>query len=271
MEANPRVVFERLFGAIDSTDPAVRSARLRRQRSIIDSVLDKVRRLHGEVGRRDQRKLDEYVDSVREIERRIQNAEVRGRELPLVDSPAGIPVSYDEHARLMFDMQALAFQTDTTRVITFQIGREQSGATYRRSASPTRTTPFRTTAATRTRSRACSASTRTTRRCSATSWTGWRRPPTARVPCSTTPRSCTAAPSATATGMTFATCRCCRGAGGGGRLAGGRHVRYPAGTQRLTNLQLTLLNTLGVPAEQFGDSTGEQLAELSGVARAAIV
>ena len=130
VEANPRVVFERLFGSIDSTDPAVRSARLRRQSSIIDSVLDKVHRLHGDLGRRDQRKLGEYVDSVREIERRIQNAETNGRELPLVDSPAGIPVSYDEHARLMFDMQALAFQTDTTRVITFQIGREQSGATY---------------------------------------------------------------------------------------------------------------------------------------------
>ena len=67
---------------------------------------------------------------MREIERRIQNAEARGRELPLVESPAGIPVSYDEHARLMFDMQALAFQTDATRIITFQIGREQSGATY---------------------------------------------------------------------------------------------------------------------------------------------
>ncbi|MYN63408.1 MAG: DUF1552 domain-containing protein, partial [Acidobacteria bacterium] len=130
VESNPRVVFERLFGSVESTDPAVRKARLQRQGSIIDSVLDKVHALEGDLGHRDRLKLGEYVDSVREIERRIQNAEARGRELPLVDSPAGIPVSYDEHARLMFDMQTLALQTDTTRVITFQIGREQSGATY---------------------------------------------------------------------------------------------------------------------------------------------
>ena len=115
---------------LDSTDPAVRSARLRRQGSIIDSVLDKVARLQGGLGQRDRAKLDEYLQSVREIERRLQNAEAQRRELPLVESPAGIPVSYDEHARLMFDMQTLALQTDTTRVITFQIGREQSGATY---------------------------------------------------------------------------------------------------------------------------------------------
>ena len=130
VETNPRVVFDRLFGNIDSTDPAVRAARLRRQGSILDSVLEKVDRLQGGLGRRDRAKLDEYLQSVREIERRIQNAESQGRALPVVESPAGIPVSYDEHARLMFDMQALAFQTDTTRVITFQIGREQSGATY---------------------------------------------------------------------------------------------------------------------------------------------
>ncbi|MDP6579178.1 MAG: DUF1552 domain-containing protein, partial [Vicinamibacterales bacterium] len=130
VETNPRVVFDRLFGNIDSTDPAVRTARLRRQGSIIDSVLEKVDRLRGDLGQRDRAKLGEYLQSVREIERRLQNAEAQGRELPLVESPAGIPVSYDDHARLMFDMQVLALQTDTTRVITFQIGREQSGATY---------------------------------------------------------------------------------------------------------------------------------------------
>ena len=130
VEANPRVVFERLFGSIDSTDPSVRQARLRRQASLIDSVLDKVHGLEVRLDGSDRVKLGEYLESVREIERRIQNAETNGRELPLVESPAGIPVSYDEHAKLMFDMQTLAFQTDTTRVITFQVGREQSGATF---------------------------------------------------------------------------------------------------------------------------------------------
>ena len=129
VEANRRVVFERLFGSIDSTGPSVRVC-LRRQGSLIDSVLDKVHILEGRLDGSDRAKLGEYLASVREIERRIQNAETNGRELPFVESPAGIPVSYDEHAKLMFDMQTLAFQTDTTRVITFQIGREQSGATF---------------------------------------------------------------------------------------------------------------------------------------------
>ena len=152
-EANPRVVFERLFGNVDSTDPAVRQARLRRQGSIIDSVLDKVHGLEGRLGSRDRVKFGEYLESVREIERRIQNAETSGRELPLVESPTGIPVSYDEHAKLMFDMQALAFQTDTTRVITFpgRSGTKAARPTLK-SASPIPTTRSRITVATSGRS-----------------------------------------------------------------------------------------------------------------------
>ena len=195
VETNPRVVFDRLFGNVDSTDPVVRRARLRRQNSIIDSVLDKVERLQGDLGRRDRAKLDEYLQSVREIERRIQNAEAQGRELPLVESPAGIPVSYDEHARLMFDMQTLALQTDTTRVITFQIGREQR--VWRRSTPTTRT-------------------------CSPISSRSWPRPATATRASWTTSSPSTAAPSARATAMTSATCRFFwRGAGPAASRAGG--------------------------------------------------
>ena len=268
VEPNPRVVFERLFGDIGSTDPATRSARLRRQNSILDSVLDKVRHLHGNLGRRDQRKIDEYVTSVREIERRIQNAEANGRELPLVESPAGIPVDYDEHARLMFDMQALAFQTDSTRVITFQIGREQSGATYPQIGVSDSHHPISHHGGDRQKIAAL-------QRINAyhVSLLGYfldRLAATDDGEGSVLDNAVILYGSALSEGNRHDSRNLplLLAGGAGGRIEGGRHLRYPARTQRLTNLQLTLLNMLGVPAEKFGDSTGEQLAELSGVARA---
>ena len=131
METDPRVVFERLFGDSGSTDPSVRLARMRRSRSILDSVADKVNSLRSQLASSDRAKLHEYLDSVREVERRIQVGEERGvTELPAIDSPEGIPFSYEDHARLMFDLQVLAYQSDLTRVNTFMVGRELSGATY---------------------------------------------------------------------------------------------------------------------------------------------
>ena len=268
VEPNPRVVFERLFGDIGSTDPATRSARLRRQNSILDSVLDKVRHLHGNLGRRDQRKIDEYVTSVREIERRIQNAEANGRELPLVESPAGIPVDYDEHARLMFDMQALAFQTDSTRVITFQIGREQSGATYPQIGVSDSHHPISHHGGDRQKIAAL-------QRINAyhVSLLGYfldRLAATDDGEGSVLDNAVILYGSALSEGNRHDSRNLplLLAGGAGGRIESGRHLRYPARTQRLTNLQLTLLNMLGVPAEKFGDSTGERLGELSGVARA---
>jgi len=265
VETNPRVVFDRLFGNIDSTDPDVRRARLHRQGSIIDSVLDKVDRLQGGLGQRDRAKLDEYLQSVREIERRLQNAEAQGRELPLVESPAGIPVSYDEHARLMFDMQALALQTDTTRVITFQIGREQSGATYpqigvsdshhpishhggdkNKIASLAKINAYHTTLFTYFLEKLATT-----------------RDGDARL----LDNVITLYGSAISEGNShdIRNLPILLAGGGSGLVKGGRHVKYPDQTQRLTNLQLTLLNKLGIPTEAFGDSTGEQLQELAGV------
>jgi hypothetical protein len=130
-EVNPRTVFERLFGDSGTSDPEVRRARVQRSASVLDAVREKASRLQRNVAAGDRAKLDEYFDSVREVERRLQAADVQStRELPQVESPAGIPVSYDEHARLMLDLQVLAYQTDLTRVITFMFGRELSGATY---------------------------------------------------------------------------------------------------------------------------------------------
>src|SRR5437764_14655064 len=108
---NPRVVFERLFGDSASTDAKARLARLRQQRSVLDSVGEEVAHLQGALPQSDRIKLTEYLDAIRGVEQRIQIAEAqRDQELPLLDHPAGIPASWDDHMNLMLDLQVLAFQ-----------------------------------------------------------------------------------------------------------------------------------------------------------------
>jgi hypothetical protein len=131
MENNPRNVFERLFGASDSTDPKVRLAEINTDRSVLDSVTAKVSKVKTTLGARDQSKLAEYLDAVRDVERRVQKAEEQiGRELPVVERPVGIPSTFEEHVKLMFDLQSLAFQTDLTRVFSFLMVREASVRSY---------------------------------------------------------------------------------------------------------------------------------------------
>jgi hypothetical protein len=263
VEANPRVVFDRLFGGLDSTDPALQTARRHRQTSIMDSVLDKVHQLQGGLGGRDREKLDEYFESVREIERRIQNAEHQGRELPVVDAPAGIPVSYDEHARLMFDMQVLALQTDTTRVITFQIGREQSGATYPQIGVSDSHHPISHHGGDK--NKIASLQKINTYHTTLFSYFLDKLRSTADGEGTLLDQVAVLYGSAISEGNShdIRNLPLLLAGGGAGRLESGRHIKYPEGTQRLTNLQLTLLNTLGVPIDEFGDSTGDQLRELT--------
>ena len=130
-ENNPRVIFERLFGDSGSTDPKARLARLRQQRSILDSMTEEVSDFRTRLSPADRSKLVEYLEAIRDVERRIEKAEEQSdQQLPAIDHPAGIPGTYEEHVKLMFDLQVLAYQTDMTRVITMMIGREQSGMTY---------------------------------------------------------------------------------------------------------------------------------------------
>ncbi len=130
-ENNPRAVFEQLFGDSGSTDPAARLARMQKDQSILDSVTEKIDSLQSGLGANDRLRVNEYLDAVRDIERRIQMAEAQSdRELPEVDQPAGVPATYTEHAELMFDLLLLAYQTDLTRVSTFMLAREISGRTY---------------------------------------------------------------------------------------------------------------------------------------------
>jgi hypothetical protein len=131
MEVDPRAVFERLFGANDSTDPRGRMERIKTERSILDSVSEDLLRLQKRLAPADRTKVTDYLDAVRDIERRIQKAEEQShRQLPVVEQPPGIPGTFEEHITLMFDLMALAYQTDLTRVSTFMIGREQSTRTY---------------------------------------------------------------------------------------------------------------------------------------------
>jgi len=129
MEINPRVVFDRLFGEGANTEERI--ARMEDDKSILDGVTGKLSKLRSKLGVSDQRKVNEYTENVREIERRIQLSEKRSGSLEgLPDSPVGIPESYDEHAKLLFDLQALAYQTDLTRVSTFMMARELSSRSY---------------------------------------------------------------------------------------------------------------------------------------------
>jgi hypothetical protein len=128
-EAHPRIVFERLFG--EGGRPSDRRAALKRRASLLDWVRDDISRLQRTLGADDRARVAQYLESIREVERRIQKAESdTGEQLPDLDRPVGVPASYAEHAKLMFDLQALAMQADVTRVITFQLARETSTRTY---------------------------------------------------------------------------------------------------------------------------------------------
>ncbi len=129
-EAHPRVAFERLFG--DGGSIADRKSELRKDSSLLDWVREDIARLQKKLGAGDRSKVSDYLDTVREVERRIQNAEASTRQSTLkdLDRPVGVPASYADHARLMFDLQVLAMQGDVTRVMTFQLARETSNRSY---------------------------------------------------------------------------------------------------------------------------------------------
>ena len=133
MEVNPRAVFERLFGEGDTTDSASQLKRLQQDRSILDFIRGDVARLQTGLGSRDKGKLSEYLDGIRDIERRIQKAEQQSAnvKLPLMERPTSIPEEFEDHAKLMSDLMVIAFQTDMTRVVSFMMAREGSNRSYR--------------------------------------------------------------------------------------------------------------------------------------------
>lgn len=264
-EINPRLAFERLFGSADLTlDPATRARRERYRRSILDLVGADTRRLAGTLGPSDRRKMDEYLTAVREIEQRIQAAERDHREVTAhMEKPTGIPAAFQDYVRLMYDLQAIAFQADVTRIVTMVIAREGSLRVYPELGVPDPHHPL----------------------------THHRNNPEFIQRVVKINRfhveqfayflgKLKSIPDGDGTLLDH--CLLMYGSGlgdgnrhthenlpillagtGGGRIQPGRHIRYAAGTP-LTNLYASLLDPMGVRVETIGDSTGklEHLTEL---------
>jgi hypothetical protein len=130
-EVDPKLAFERLFAHGDPNETAeMRARKLQRRSSILDFVLEDARRLHGKLGRNDQRKLDEYMTAVRDVERRIEMADKVGHDIPDETRPKGVPARYEDHAKLMFDILTLAFRTDSTRIASFIMAHDGSNRPY---------------------------------------------------------------------------------------------------------------------------------------------
>ena len=265
MENNPRVVFERLFGDSGNTDPAARQARMRLDRSILDSVTERVGDLRGQIGARDRVKLAEYLEAVRDVERRIQLAEEQSdRDLPFVTQPAGIPTSFEDHAKLMFDLQLLAYQTDLTRVGTFMMGRELSARAFpeidvRGGHHPTshhQGDPVNIENLTKIKTYHAEMFAYYLDRLRSTEDGDGTLLDHVMIifGCGMSDSN---AHGPVDLPITVA-------GGGAGQLKGGRHIKYPTPTP-LANMNLTLLDKLGIPRiEQMGDSTGrvDQLSDL---------
>jgi hypothetical protein len=264
-ENNPRVVFERLFGASDSTDPKVRAARLRQDRSLLDAVTDRVKQLQRRLGAADNRRVNDYLTSLRDVERRIQKTEEQSaKEVPDVARPAGIPESFDEHARLLYDLQLLAYQSDTTRVITFMYGREQSPRPYPQIGVPEPHHPVTHHQNDPVKMEKCAAIQRYHLKLFTDYLEKLRNTPDGDGSLLDHVIILYGAAISNSDRHTHGPLPTLLVGGGAGALKGGRHLVYPDHTP-LTNLQLTLLNSLGVPAEKLGDSTG-QFKELSELA-----
>ena len=166
MENRPRAVFERLFGDIGTTDPEVLAALRQEEHSILDAVTDDIRAMRASLGGADRAKMEQYLEAIRDVERRMQLSERQAdREVPQVDVPAGAPQVFSDYFKLMADLMVLAWQTDMTRVVTFMMGHEMSGRAYPELDSAAPITPIRITRTMPTRSRGPSRSTPSTPRC----------------------------------------------------------------------------------------------------------
>ncbi len=258
-ENNPRRVFEHLFGDGETTDPAVRAVRARQNRSLLDFVLDDARRLSPSLGAGDRRKLSDYLDSVREVERRIQNTERRdgsSGDLPALDRPDGIPPTFEEHVQLMFDLIAIAFQADLTRVVTLMYSREGGNRTYRSIGVPDahhglshhQNDPARMARLKMIdRHHVAMLAYFLGKLRDAQDESGSLLDHSMVVYGSSLSDSNRHLHDNLPTLVA---------GGGSGALRGGRHLRYPEGTP-MTNLFVTMLDRLGVGREQIGDSTGQ--------------
>ncbi len=256
MERDPRAVFERMFGGSDSTDRQARLARIAQDRSILDVVHEEAQRLNSTLGAHDRRRVDEYLDAVRGIEHRIQRTEEQSdRELPLVEKPRGIPAAFADHARLLYELQALAFQADLTRVFSFLFTRETTVRAYpevgvsdaHHQISHLINDPEAVANVARVNAFHMSLFASFIERLRAT--------PDGDGNLLDNVLIVYGAGIGNANLHSHDNLPIALVGGGGGRVRGDRHVVLPKDTP-LANLYLTLLDKLDVPVDRFGDSTG---------------
>jgi len=261
-ENNPRVVFERLFGSSDSTDARVRATRLQQDRSILDSVTARVKQLQQKLGTSDNTKLSDYLESLRDTERRIQKAEEQSaRQGPELVQPAGVPDGFEPHVKLLYDLQVLAYQADLTRVITFMYGREQTGRPYPQIGIPEPHHPLTHHQNEPSKMEKCTAIQLYHVALFATYLEKLKATPDGDGSLLDHMVLLYGGGISNSDRHTHGPLPTLLLGGGSGTLKGGRHLVFPEDTP-LTNLQLTLLHKVGVPAEKLGDSTG-QFNELS--------
>jgi hypothetical protein len=255
MDNNPRTVFERMFG--EGTTATERLARMRRRRSILDTIPGEIARFQKALGPSDRTRVDEYLYSIRDVERRIQMAEQKGAELDVLvpDRPSGAPETFEQHSKLMFDLQVLAFEADITRVSTFLFGQEFTLQTWPEIGVPE---PWHSL--------------------SHHQLDPDKLEKIAKIDAYHIEmlgyflEKLQATPDGDGTlldhtmalygagfsdGNTHAHVNLPLLVAGGaaGRLKGGRHLVYPKGTP-MANLLVSMVNIMGVPLEQIGDSTG---------------
>ncbi len=254
MEINPRVVFDRMFGDGATTEERLR--RIETQRSILDAVTGQIRRLQGGLGAGDRNRVAEYLDTVREIERRIQVSEKSSSSnLDVPASPSGIPDDWEEHMKLMFDLMALAFQADITRISTFMMAREVSYRTFSKigiseafhPASHHQNNPARLEALTKIQ----------TYHVTFLAYLLERLKNTPDGDGSLLDHSLVLYGGAMSNSNVHnhAPLPILVAGGAAGRMQGGRHLKYPEDTP-MANLLMTILDKAGIPQESVGDSTG---------------
>jgi hypothetical protein len=255
MEINPRVVFDRMFG--DGATQEQRLQRIARQRSILDAVNDQIRRLQGGLGATDKSRVVEYMDTVREIERRIQLSEKQNSNstLAVPASPSGIPDDYIEHTKLMFDLMAIAFQADITRISTFMMAREVSYRTFPKlgisesfhPASHHQNSPTRLEALTKINTHHVQLFSHVLERMKAT--------PDGDGNLLDHTLLLYGGAMSNSNVHNHGPLPVLIAGGANGRLKGGRHLKYPEHTP-MANLLMTILDKAGIPQESVGDSTG---------------
>ncbi len=257
IEYRPRAVFERLFGDSSSTDPKVRLERIHKEKSLLDSVTAAASRMMKSVGNEDRIRLTEYLDGMRDVERRIQMAEKQTtNSIPSVERPSGIPAAFADHVKLMFDLQLLAFQTDMTRVITFMMGPEQSNRTFQEigiadvhhSLSHHQHDPEKLQKIFRIN----------TYHTELLSYYLDKLKATPDVDGSLLDNMIVTYGSSMSDGNEhlLQNLPLVLLGGGSGKLKGGQHLKFPDATH-VSNLYLTLLDKLDIDVEIFGDSTGQ--------------